>query len=296
MKHSNDLRYSATKTVGNEVITASIRLNDECKNGHQDFSITGTVYEAGKPRTDRNMISAGCCHDHILKAFPEFKIFVDLHLCDYDGAPMHAVANGFYHLSEGFNSKSTGEQFRAEYCEYYRITGEQFDVIKNSRNQIQFAEYLVKLGILDQWRTEAGKAIAELEKLTGLTFVNDSKRSQLVLPTEAEIKAEAEKVAAGYYTPEAEAAREKQKTVDYLNELEAEKQKAIDKAVAEFEVKKEVLLKGGIAAAKNCIYYTHTKTVAFNWKSYEQLPVEFINDLIPKLVLSEGVKAEISKK
>ncbi len=53
MKQSNALRHTATKTVGNEVITVKIRLNDECKNGHQDFSITGDIYEAGKPMADK---------------------------------------------------------------------------------------------------------------------------------------------------------------------------------------------------------------------------------------------------
>jgi hypothetical protein len=39
-------------------------------------------------------------HDDILKAFPELKPVVDVHLSDPDGAPMHAVANAVYHIEE----------------------------------------------------------------------------------------------------------------------------------------------------------------------------------------------------
>ena len=39
-KLSNSLIYKETKIVenGNTKITVTIRLDDECKNGHQDFS------------------------------------------------------------------------------------------------------------------------------------------------------------------------------------------------------------------------------------------------------------------
>jgi len=53
------------------------------------FSITGETKEMG-----------GCIHDLILEHFPHFKPFVDLHLSDLDGVPMHAEENGFYWLSK----------------------------------------------------------------------------------------------------------------------------------------------------------------------------------------------------
>lgn len=48
---TNDLRFTDNRIGKNgEQWTIKIRLNDECKNGHQDFSITGTCWEAsGKP-------------------------------------------------------------------------------------------------------------------------------------------------------------------------------------------------------------------------------------------------------
>lgn len=40
----------------------------------------------------------GCDHETILKAMPHLKPLVDVHLCGGDGQPMHALANGKYHL------------------------------------------------------------------------------------------------------------------------------------------------------------------------------------------------------
>ncbi len=40
----------------------------------------------------------GCCHDEILKHWPDLAPLAALHLSDMDGAPMHVVENGFYHL------------------------------------------------------------------------------------------------------------------------------------------------------------------------------------------------------
>lgn len=295
MKQSNNLKYSATKTVGKETITVSIRLNDECKNGHQDFSITGDIYKAGAPRTDRNFISGGCIHDDISRHFPEFYPFIKLHLCDYAGVPMHCVANGFYHLTHGFNSKSAGRAFMLEYCDYYRINEAQFYILSTCKNEVQYNQKLISEGILTQWKLEADAAIKQLETLTGETFVNDSKRSQYIPPTQEAIAQEEERQANGYYTPEAEAKRAEDKKASILQGLANDLQKAIAKHTLEFEAKKEVFLKGGEKALKCCIFYNHTKELSFNWNSAETLPVEVINNLIPTLNLPEGVTANISE-
>jgi hypothetical protein len=179
MKQSNDLYFSATKIEDSKKIIVYIRLNDQCKNGHQDFAITGDIYESRKPTTDRYHIAGGCIHDEIEKHFPEFIPFIRLHLCDYDGVPMHAVANGFYHLEQGFNNtKPESENFPSEYCEYYRITKDQFEALRACKNQVQYGLQLEKLGILDQWKVEAKAAIEMLENLTETTFINDRKLKQ----------------------------------------------------------------------------------------------------------------------
>lgn len=78
MKAKN-LSYNVTKFyVGNGVdykMNVHISLGDFCKNGICDWSITADIYE--KRRNGRYVyVSDGCCHEEILKYFPEFKSFV----------------------------------------------------------------------------------------------------------------------------------------------------------------------------------------------------------------------------
>jgi len=291
---TNDLRHTiiTTDSEGN-YMKIKIRLNDECKNGHQDFAITADIYQKGKPQTDRYFIAGGCCHDEIIKARPDLKIFVNLHLCDYEGIPMYAVENGYYHLTNGFNNeKPESTNFKDKFCEYYRITGKQFEALKTAKNQLQYALKLQSLNILEQWKYEAITAIDALESMTGKIFVVDSIKTQFHAPTPEAIKEDELKQATGYYTPEAEQQREQSKQAGYLAALEADRDKDINKAVEEFEVKKQVLLIGGKKALDNCIYYNHSKTLSFNWKSYDMISNELYTKIAGSIKLPEGVKIE----
>jgi len=305
---TNDLRHTISTTFKGNPVIIKIRLNDECKNGHQDFSITGTTYrpfEKGdrkdgdwKVFNGKNYTfdSGGCIHDTILKVKPELKIFVDLHLCDYKGIPMHAVANGFYHLRQGFNkTKPESLEFMTEYCDYYRISVSQFRALNEAQNQLQFALLLQSLGILAQWEKQANEAIKLLEEMTGKTFVVDSTKTQYYPPTPEEIKEEEQKQISGYYTPEAAQQREESKRQSILDKLAAERDKDIDTAVTEFEVKKQVLIIGGEIALNNCIYYTHSKTLSFNWRSYDNISDQLIEKITAAIQLPEGVKIENKK-
>lgn len=294
---SNSLVYRTSKTNGKENIFVSIRLNDECKNGHQDFAITGDIYEAGKPKTDRYFISGGCIHEEILKAFPEFKIFVNLHLCDYKGVPMHPTANGFYHLTNGFNNtKPYDAGFKTEFCEYYRISAKQFDKLATAKNVTQYALILQKENILEQWEKEANEAIKILENLTGKKFLVDSKRTQFIAPTKEEIAEEEKRQHEGYYTPEAAQKRREARREDIIKKLEAERDKEIKKATIEFEVKRGVLNTGGEDALNNCIFYNHTNTLAFNWRGYNNISESLIQTVKDHIILPEGVTIENRNK
>jgi len=75
---------------GSFLITIS---TDGC-GGRPYFSITADLkYKGGGS-------CCGCMHKDVLKVAPEFKPFVDLHLSNLDGIPMHAEENGFYWLAK----------------------------------------------------------------------------------------------------------------------------------------------------------------------------------------------------
>lgn len=272
---TNNLKYRTAKTVGKELITVDIRLNDECKNGHQDFAITGDIYEAGKPKTDRYLIAAGCIHDDILKHFPEFKIFVNLHLCDFNGVPMHATANGYYHLRNGFNRvKPSDDKFKGEYCEYYRITEKQFDALNTSRSEIEFAVLLKELGILTQWKVEADKAINELELLTGNEFLNDSTKSQLYYPTDEAIADYRQKVESGYFSHEAIQERKDIAVEKKVKEMQENAEKKIQEIKTDLDLKIQLYRMGGDRFRYNVILYKHNNEMHFNWNK----PIDPLTD------------------
>lgn len=76
-------------------ITANVRYDDRCGNGHNTFSITGEIEEKrGNGRWVEG--SSGCIHEEIGKHCPELAPFIKWHLCSSD-MPMHYAANVVYH-------------------------------------------------------------------------------------------------------------------------------------------------------------------------------------------------------
>lgn len=256
---SNSLIFKTEKIHNDTLICVSIRLNDECKNGHQDFSITGDIWEANKPKIDKYYLGGGCCHDDILELFPEFKIFVDLHLCDYTGAPMYAIENGLYHMKD----KQTA-------MKYLRISEKQYNKLNITTDKLYFGYLLHDLGIVKQWNEEAKKAIKLLETLTNKTFVIDSKRTQINY-TKEDNKIVLERIKAGYYNPETiqqrETEKQEQETAKLLEGFKQDRDKAISKAQNEYNVKMFVYTSG--YKGDNFIYYTHSNSLVFNWLTYK---------------------------
>ncbi|GAF88287.1 unnamed protein product, partial [marine sediment metagenome] len=71
-------------------LRAEIRFDDNCKNGHATFAIVASGWRDGREDI------GGCCHDEIIKAFPELEPLIQWHLVSTD-SPMHYVANTVYH-------------------------------------------------------------------------------------------------------------------------------------------------------------------------------------------------------
>jgi hypothetical protein len=301
VKKSNSLvhRIDINNQKNNCII--KIKLNDECKNGHQDFSITATFWEINKVRNDRNMIMGGCCHDQILKVQPNLKMFVNLHLCDYNGAPMYPEANGFYHLINGFNNtKPQDPNFLTEYCDYYRISAEQFAELSKTKEQDYFGYLLHKLGILDQWKEEAKKALIELEKLTNTTFVNDSTKQNYKFTAE-QIKEIAEKEKNGFYSVENIEQRESKKIADkkakLLQDLKDNFDKKYNEALMDYEIDK--ILIELFNTKDNVIFYNHTNKCVVNWqnnsytKKYTLTEFKQFIDIAKKNTLLKHIEFEL---
>lgn len=148
------MKYTTSKTIPFEgrkaTLKVTIRLSDPCKNGHDDFAITGEVWF---PRR-RDCEMCGCIHDIILEHFPEFKPFVDLHLCDNQGVPMYPIANGMYHSGETRKN-------------YLRLTDEELTATEGIIDDQEFYNLLP----VGRWKEEASEAIKFLEQLTGEAYV-----------------------------------------------------------------------------------------------------------------------------
>jgi len=78
-------------------LTATVRHDDRCGNGHNTFSVTGVIdRKSGRHWLDH---SGGCIHDDIAKHVPELATYLKWHLCSTDG-PMHYIANTVYQAGD----------------------------------------------------------------------------------------------------------------------------------------------------------------------------------------------------
>ena len=249
-----------------------IKLADECKNGHEDFSITATFWEVGKYRGERTMLCGGCCHDDILKVRPDLKIFIDLHLADFRGVPMHGLANSMYHLEVGFNKiPKTDPKFKVEFCKYYMIDIKHFDKI-NVQDKEYYKFLFHDLGIIKEWKKYADKGIETLEKLTGNKFESKATRLSNIDLTAEEKKTVKSRIKNGYYSKENIKERELTKLKQQNEELKQKINKEIDDKIKSLNLERDVILfliKHNINT-NNFIYYNHSQTGCFNWKLYEK--------------------------
>lgn len=294
-----NLSYNVTKIYVENGITykmnVRISLDDSCKNGVCDWNITADVYE--KRKNGRFVwCASGHCHDEILKYFPEFKRFVDLHLSNHYGQPMYPVENGFYHLKNSDKEKTIN---------YLRITESEYNILHdNAEDKGYFTYLLYTLGIVDRWKKESMEAIKQLEALTGNTWENpykpENERFTLKLTDEERTLIE-NRIKEGYYTSEAIQARKDQKKREEYenkrNEIIADCEKEIQKAENR-KLVRLALLDTGISL-KNVIYYNHSNELAFNWNDYEEKVTQeqfdkFVNT-VDKTKLPKNITFKLKK-
>lgn len=154
-------------------LSVHIRLNDECKNGHQDFAITGTRHLKNGDEG-----AGGAIGNEIAKKYPEFAIFNRLHLCDYKGIPMYPISNGMY-LAKSMELD--------DFAKYYRISKEVAEKLVKAFDKCEYYSILIEEKVFEKWEAEAKEAIAILEDWTNEKFEVDSVRTQLDAPSDEEM-------------------------------------------------------------------------------------------------------------
>jgi hypothetical protein len=282
---TNNLVFKTSRTAKNgDFYIIEIKLNDECKNGYQDFSITGTTWCKNTPHTEGNICACGAMGDTISIEFPEYAIFNRLHLCDVYGSPMYAVENGYYHVKKMLST---------EFCEYFRCTDVEYNNLQQSEDVEHFRYLLTISDIPKRWLNEANEAIKILEDLTGEEFLNDSTKTQFIpCINVAEYE---QKIKSGYFSDANRAQRLKEKrteaTIKAIAKITADRDRAINKANTEFYAKLAVLNYG--LSIDNFIFYNHTSKGVFNWKDYDDKITKEQFDCFVKNVQVEGVIFEI---
>lgn len=109
---SESRRVNSKEWGAGAKIRANLRFDDNCKNGHQSFAITGEIYRPGA----RDVEACGCIHDEIARYFPEFAPLIPWHLTSQD-SPMHYAANAAYHAGNRDHwGRLAGEPFAWRYA------------------------------------------------------------------------------------------------------------------------------------------------------------------------------------
>ena len=268
METTNNLKHKISITEKANCVI-SIRLNDECNNGHEDFSITADFWKLERPKTDKNWIMGGCCHEEILKIRPDLKIFVDLHLNDFRGYPMYYIENGFYHLKNMPKDK---------FMEYAKVDEEGYKLLKKASDENEYGYLLInKLENHKIWENLAEEGMKILEELTGKVF--ESKGTRLYDID----KYKTLNFPEDWFDDERVEKRRKESLLYKINEkvsaMEKEHKRKIEEMQNEFSIKKSLMQLGFLDL--------------FNTRHYLDKREFHIN--VKKTVLSSGYKIENSK-
>ena len=267
METTNNLKHRISITEKANCVI-SIRLNDECKNGHEDFGITATFWELNKPRNDVNMYMCGCCHEEILKFRPDLKIFIDLHLNDFRGYPMYYIENGFYHLKN---------MPKDEFMEYSKVDETGYEILKKASDKDEYGYLLLnKLENHKVWEKLAEEGMKILEELTGKVFESRGKKLYDI------DKYKTLKFPEDWFDDERVEKRRKESLLYKINEkvsaMEKEHKRKIEEMQNEFSIKKSLMQLGFLDL--------------FNTRHYLDKREFHIN--VKKIVLSSGYKIENS--
>lgn len=299
---ANRLEKVFSYKSGDEELRVTIGINDDCKNGHADFTISYDHRVNGQME--------GWCHDYetaknygLKVKIPEsdlaiFRRFEPLHLCDQDGAPMYPIANGWYYLNEG-KLGVFANQMRISIEEAERAS-------KLITSKESLYAWLCVGGHIDRWKREANEAIAILEELCGQKFdLVRTRASELseyasIHPNDFEFnEADAQKTQTAQRLKiiEEELLRVKQynkEQVAKIMEDNMRKEMALQ-VIADYI--KEHLIPNPLRVLRCFIVYDHINTIVFNWHySMDNIPYEYAYGLCKHLQsLNDGLQYKVGR-
>ena len=104
------LRFDNFRIDGGQgIFLVELRYDDRHGNGHNTFSIAGSLYrDCVSERTNYGM---GCMHEDMVKFLPkEMTDLIQWHLFDSENGPLHYVSNTLHHANDkDVNGYSKGE-------------------------------------------------------------------------------------------------------------------------------------------------------------------------------------------
>lgn len=215
----NELKYTETKQIGkNTFVYVEIGLRYIENNGYSYFYATGEKYNLNGGI--KNILESGCIHDEILKYFPEFKIFVNIHENNSYGMPTYMISNLKFYID---NNKIDA------ICRTLHISEGMAKEIICWGEDIDYIKYFLEgNNIIFSLRRKAKKAIKLLEKLTGDEFENpDILGIYDYIPLCKDVKDRIKKMhEKGYFSRDNVAKRRNEKIREIqLQRLESEKKK-----------------------------------------------------------------------
>lgn len=265
--------------------TYSIKLDDNCKNGHLTFSFTGEIKVKKGNGRFYNYIS-GAIADIITYFKPELEKFNRLHLFNHLGQPMY-IDNIRYHINE--------DKSNQEISEMYNISDMgAVEILRNASDNKDLFYYLVfRLGVAETWEKQAKEAIREMEAKTCLALKIENKDKVYKQFDEKDCETLENLYQLGFASKQAKQYRTQQaaeeKKAKELAEIEKEFAKTVEKTKRIYEVKKAVISYG--ISWNNVVFYDHKNELCFNWSDgYKKIPSDVINGLVCSNTLPEEIE------
>lgn len=162
--HSSIRHMHTVEDIITEANGTRIKVIAEYGVDNDRISVTGEVYYERQDNDGYFFGSepddCGMVHDHILRAFPWLRQFIDLHLSDArTGAPMYALDNGWYWLrGHGLdpNNIAISDDSRRRAAQYLRTTPHMLENIETKEDLAR----LIETTLAPAWEKQVDSALA----------------------------------------------------------------------------------------------------------------------------------------